>query len=196
LAVEYSEYIAILRRGGVVACPTETFYGLLADAGDTGAVLRVVAMKGRGAGDPIAVLLPSVDSVSMVASEFPDAARRLADEYWPGPLTLLLRAVEGLPGALTRHGRIGVRVPGPSPALDLVRAFGGPLTATSANRTGQPAAGTDAEVRESLGEEVDGVVPGAAPGGLPSTVVDVTRNPPRVIRAGAVLPESKNGPGR
>jgi L-threonylcarbamoyladenylate synthase len=91
-----------------------------------------------------------------------------------------------VPAALVRDGKIGVRVPGPSPALELCRAFGGPLTATSANRSGEPAARTSAEARAALGDEVDAYVPGEAPGGPPSTVIDVTETPFRLVRAGAI----------
>jgi L-threonylcarbamoyladenylate synthase len=186
--VELDRYVSLLRRGGVVACPTETLFGLLADALNEKAVARVGAIKRRRATDPIAVIVPSLGAALELAAEFPDAARKLAERHWPGPLTLVVRARPGLPAALTRDGKIGLRVPGSSPALDLVRAFAGPLTATSANRTSEPAAVYDEQVRRSLGEEVDAVLPGAAPGGPPSTVLDVTREPPLVVRAGAVEP--------
>jgi L-threonylcarbamoyladenylate synthase len=181
-------YVSLLRRGGVVACPTETLFGLLADALNEEAVARVSAIKRRRAEDPIAVLVPSLEAALDLVVEFPVQARELAGRHWPGPLTLVLRARPGLPAALIRDGKIGLRVPGESPALDLVRAFAGPLTATSANRTSEPAAVTAEQVRASLGDEVDVVLPGSAPGGLPSTVLDATRQPPLVLRAGALEP--------
>jgi L-threonylcarbamoyladenylate synthase len=177
--------VEVLRRGGVIACPTETLVGLLADAENAAAVARVVAIKRRDEA-PIAVLVPSADAVATVAEPLAGRGRALARAHWPGPLTLVVRARAHLPAALVRDGKVGVRVPGPSPALDLVRAFGGPLTATSANRTGEPAARTIAEARAALGDDVDLYLPGESPGGAPSTVVDVTVEPPRVIRAGAV----------
>src|SRR5207245_8165324 len=103
-------------------------------------------------------------------------ARRLMDRHWPGALTLVVREKPGLPrGVIAADGGVAVRIPGPSPALDLVRAFGGPLTGTSANRTGEPPAVTAEEVARALGTDVDWVVPGRAPGGLPTTLIDVTR---------------------
>jgi L-threonylcarbamoyladenylate synthase len=160
--------------------------GLLADARNARAVERVVAIKRRFAPSAIAVLLPGVRTVPMVATEFPAAAERLADEHWPGPLTILLPARDDLPAALVSDGKIGVRVPGESPALELCRAFGGPLTATSANRSGEPPARTADEARAAVGDDVDAIVPADAPGGAPSTLVDATVDPPRVLREGAL----------
>ena len=188
-----SHFVEILRGGGVVACPTETLQGLLADALSAQAVDAVVALKRRGP-DPIALLLPDLAALDQVAESCPEVARELAARYWPGPLTLLVKALPTLPGALVRDGKVGVRVPGPSAALDLVRAFGGPLTATSANLSGQPAARTEAEVRAYFPRGLAGQVAGDAPGGLPSTVVDATGGVLKVIRAGAVaLPPSGSG---
>ncbi|HEX6244385.1 MAG TPA: L-threonylcarbamoyladenylate synthase [Polyangiales bacterium] len=185
-ASERDEFVRILRAGGVIACPTETLQGLLADALDPRAVARVVALKRRG-DDPIALLLPELGAVSgLIEGELPAAARALAEEHWPGPLTLVLRARSGLSPALAPLGTIGVRVPGTSPALDLVRAFGAPLTATSCNLSGQPPARTQAEVLAYFAGQLDGVVPGDAPGGPPSTVVDASGPTLRILRQGAV----------
>lgn len=179
-------FVAVLRRGGVVACPTETLVGLLANALDAAAVAKVVAAKRRGAGEPIGVLVPDLATALKVLREIPAEARTLAEQHWPGPLTIVAYARAGLPEALLRDGKVGVRVPGPSPALDLCRAFGGPLTATSANVSGEPAARTSDEARAALGDAVDAYVPGQSPGGPASTVLDVTEVPFRVVRAGAI----------
>lgn len=185
-AEQLAELVTVLRRGGVVSCPTETLQGLLADALSEQAVARVVALKRRG-GDPIAVLVPDLDSAQALCAEpLPEAALALARQHWPGPLTLVLRARVGLPAALAAEGTIGVRVPGASRALDLVRAFGAPLTATSCNLSGQPPARTEAEVRHYFAGQLDAIVPGDAPGGAPSTVLDVTGATMRVLRQGAV----------
>ena len=184
---EIDRYVKILREGGVVACATETLIGLLADARNEQAVERVVEIKRRGTQSAIAVLIPGVRTVPTVAREFPPAAERLADAHWPGPLTILLPARSDLHPALVHEGKIGVRVPGESPALELCRAFGAPLTATSANRTGEPPARTADEARAALGDDVDAIVPEDAPGGAPSTLVDATVDPPRVLREGAVV---------
>jgi L-threonylcarbamoyladenylate synthase len=184
-AADLAHYVQLLRAGGVVACPTETLVGLLADALSEQAVARVVAIKQRGP-DPIALILPSLEALSRVAEPPSELAISLARKHWPGPLTLIVRALPGLPAPLVRNGTIGVRVPGDSPALALARAFAGPLTATSCNPTGQPAARTEADVRGYFPNELDGIIPGDAPGGLPSTIVDATGAAPKVIRVGAI----------
>lgn len=183
--MDLAHYVEILRRGGVVACPTETLQGLLANALDPAAVQRVVQVKQRGP-EPIALIIPSLEALDLVAVEVSSASRVLAAKHWPGPLTLLVRAHPTLAPELVRDGKVGVRIPGPSPALDLVRAFGAPLTATSCNPSGQPPARTEAEARGYFVNVIDDFVPGDAPGGAPSTVVDASVDPPRVIRAGAI----------
>jgi L-threonylcarbamoyladenylate synthase len=185
-ALDLAPYIALLRRGGVLACPTETLQGLLADALDPRAVARVVALKRRGP-EPMALLVPDLAAAQALADgALSERALALAAAHWPGPLTLVIKARPGLAPALTPGGTVGVRVPGPSPALALVKAFGAPLTATSCNPSGLPAARDEAEARAYFGDQLDGYVPGSAPGGLPSTVVDVSGPAVRVLRAGAV----------
>lgn len=178
--------VAVLRSGGVVACPTETFVGLLADARNERAVERVCELKGRDAHNPIGVIVPSLEALTSIVTQLSPRAQQLAQQHWPGPLTLVLHAQPQLHAALHRDGKIGVRVPGASPALDLVRAFGSALTATSANLTGQPAARTSDEARTIFGAGLDAVIDGASPGGMPSTVVDATSDTLRVLRAGAI----------
>ncbi len=179
--------VEILRRGGVVACPTETWLGLLADARDEVAIERVAELKRRPSDLPISLLLPNAEAIAEVSAEPPSAASRsLMDEHWPGPLTILVKAAPSLSPRLTRDGKVGVRVPGPSPAAELARAFGHPLTATSANRTGEPPIRCIDELPDSLREGVDAVVPGMAPGGPPSTLVDATLSPMQILRAGAI----------
>jgi L-threonylcarbamoyladenylate synthase len=185
--VELTAYVALLRKGGVLACPTETQMGLLADALDESAVLRVCAMKRRVAGEPIGVLVPSLQAALQIADDPSGEAARLAASYWPGPLTLVMRARAGLPAALLKAGTIALRVPGPSPALELVRAFGGPLTATSANLSGEPPLRSETELRATFGAALAGVVPGAPPGAPASTIVDVTGARRVVLRQGAIV---------
>ncbi len=177
--------LEVLERGGVVACPTETFVGLLADATNPEAVERVAELKGRPAEAPIAVLLPAVSAVDQVATPLPEVADELARTHWPGPLTIVATAKGGLSPWLVHEGKVGMRVPGPSPARELVVAFGRPLTATSANVTGEPPVESVEALASELRERVDAEVAGIAPGGLPSTVVDVTATPFRVLRQGA-----------
>jgi L-threonylcarbamoyladenylate synthase len=178
--------VRVLGQGGVVACPTETWLGLLADALDEKAVERVAELKGRPADMPIALLLPDVQAVADVAQAPSAAARALMEAHWPGPLTILLMAKPGLSPRITRDGKLGVRVPGPSPAADLAQAFGRPLTATSANRTGEPSLRSVEELPVALAQGLDGVVPGVSPGGAHSTLIDATSSPMRILRAGAI----------
>lgn len=177
--------VRMLEEGGVIACPTETWLGLLADAGNPRAIERVARLKGRRADMPIALLLPDQAAVAKVAFEPSDRAQALMRAHWPGPLTILLRAKPGLSPRLVRNGKVGVRVPGSSPASELIQAFGRPLTATSANRTGEPPLRTASELPADLARGLDGAVPGASPGGLASTLIDSTTNPMKILRAGA-----------
>ena len=183
---ELALWVRALREGGVVACATETFFGLLADALDAGAVDRVCALKGRQKGLPVALLLPNVEALDMVSDAVSPAAWQLAQQHWPGPLTLLVRARAGLSPALVKDGTVGVRVPGPSPALQLVQAFGSPLTATSANRSGEPAAQTAQEVQRAFPGGLAAILGTDAPGGLASTIVDTTRSELVVVRQGPI----------
>jgi len=179
--------VEVLRRGGVVACPTETWLGLLADARNEGAIERVAELKRRPADLPIALLLPNAEAIAEVSAEPPSpASRSLIEQHWPGPLTILVKAAPSLSPRLTQDGKVGIRVPGPSPAAELVRAFGHPLTATSANRTGEPPMRSIDELPEALREGVDALVAGLSPGGPPSTLVDATIEPMQVLRAGAI----------
>ena len=185
--MDLARYIAILRASGVLACPTETQMGLLADALDALAVQRVCAMKRRPEGEPLGLLVPSFGVALELAHDDNGAAARLAERHWPGPLTIVMRAREVLPAELLKEGKVAVRVPGPSPALDIVTAFGGALTATSANLSGQPTLSTETELRAVFGQQLAAIVPGTPPGGLPSTLVDVTVDPPRVLRQGPIV---------
>ncbi|MDH5670721.1 MAG: L-threonylcarbamoyladenylate synthase [Myxococcales bacterium] len=183
---ELAPFLEVLRAGGVVACPTETQMGLLADALDGAAVERVVRMKGRGP-EPIGVIVAGLEQALALVEPPPERAVELARAHWPGPLTLVLRARPGLPAALLQDGKLGLRVPGPSPALALVRAFGRPLTATSANLSGQPPIEDAAGLRQAFGDQLGGVVPGR-PGGQPaSTVLDASGETLVVLRPGPVV---------
>jgi L-threonylcarbamoyladenylate synthase len=176
-----------IREGQVVAAASESFFGLLADALDATALQAVFTLKGRATGEPVPVLVRDEDDVALLAAAVPDAARALMAAYWPGPLTLVFRARPEVPDLVCGgSGKIGLRVPGPCPAADVLRLCGRPVTATSANRSGQPPLTLAEDVRATFGEALVHVVPGTAPGGLPSTVVDVTVQPFRILRRGAV----------
>ena len=183
------EAAGIVRRGGVIAFPTETFYGLGACPFDARAVQRLFDLKGRSPRTaPILVLIRSRADLGQLVSEITPAAERLMDACWPGPLTLVFRAAAAVPSVLTAGmGTIGVRLSASSDVQRLLEAIGGPLTGTSANRTGQPPATTVDEVERALGDGVDAILNGGVtPGGLPSTVVDTTVDPPRLLREGRV----------
>jgi L-threonylcarbamoyladenylate synthase len=175
-----------LRRGGVVAYPTETFYGLGALAADAAAVERLVRVKGRPDGKPLPLLGADLSQVEQVAQLSP-LARRLAAVLWPGPLTLVVPARPGLHVAITGGGgTVGVRVTSSPLAAALARAAGGPLVATSANLAGQPPAAAAAALDPALVARLDLVLDGGpTPGGLPSTVVAVEGARLRLLRPGA-----------
>jgi L-threonylcarbamoyladenylate synthase len=179
----------IVRGGGVIAFPTETFYGLGALPFDARAVQRVVDLKDRSRQDaPILVLIRSRADLHTLVSEITPIAERLMEACWPGPLTLVFRASGAVPSVLTAGtGTIGVRLSASPDVQRLLEAVGGPLTGTSANRTGRPPATAAADVERIFGDTVDVVLDGGVtPGGLPSTVVDTTAEPPRLLREGRV----------
>ena len=176
-----------LARGKLVVFPTETLYGLGADARSDAAVERLVAVRGREAGKPILVLVRDVAMAETVAAEMPEGARRLAARFWPGPLTLVLRARPGLSAALTAgSGTIGVRAPGHPAAAAIVDGLGGPVTAPSANPPGAAPPRRLDEARAYFGDGVDVYVDGGELPGGASTVASVEGDEVRVLRAGVV----------
>lgn len=180
--------VSILRSGGLVALPTETVYGLGADAANPDAVARIFAAKGRPTGHPLIVHLPSADVLDAWAEDVPPAARVLADAFWPGPLTMILRRSDRVPDAVT-GGRdtVGLRVPDHPVARALLRAFGGAIAAPSANRYGRVSPTTAAHVAADLGDAVDLVLDGGpCVVGVESTIVDLTGDEPELLRAGGV----------
>ena len=180
-------YVDMLRAGGVLACPTETQVGLLADALNERAVQSICAMKQRPPNEPIPLIVPSLEVALELVRDVSAQAIALATQYWPGPLTLVLRGQARLPAPLLKNGNVALRIPGPSPALDLVTAFGAALTATSANLSGLPPLSTEITLRATFGTSLAGIVSGLPPGGLPSTIVDVTGDQPIVLRQGAIV---------
>ncbi len=182
---------SILRKGGLVAFPTDTLYALGADASNRLAIERLFAAKGRSRKAPIPLLVSDLMMAIQLVGELPDAAIRLATRYWPGPLTLVVQAPRGICTLLTAGtGRIGIRVPDAAVALALIRRFGGPVTGTSANRSGGKDPLDAHEVLRQLGDRVDLVLDGGpVAGGSPSTVVDVTISPPVLVRQGPIRQE-------
>ena len=177
---------AVTQRGEVVAIPTETYYGLGVDPFNPKAVDRLLALKDREPGKPILVLIGSLDQLSSLVQEVSSAASSLIEAFWPGPLTIVFPARPSLPTSLTAGtGNVGVRLSSCRPLCELLERVG-PLTGTSANRTGAPPAQTPEVVQETLRDEVELIVDcGPTPGGLPSTVVEAL-GPLRIVREGAI----------
>ncbi len=183
--------VQAIRRGELVIFPTETVYGLAADAANEEAVRKVFAAKGRGEGHPLSVQIASARMLDQVAGFVSEAARALAEEFWPGPLTLILprsaRISDAVSGGLDT---IGVRVPDHVIALALLREFGGPIVATSANISGQSAPTSAERAIRNLGEAAAlALDSGECRLGVASTVVDVSACPPRIIRQGSISAE-------
>ena len=178
----------ILERGGVIAFPTGSLYGLGADALNASAVDRVFAVKKRTSDKPLLILVPDRKVVFDLAAEVPPAAERLMDRFWPGQVTIVFKAFPELPSNLIAGtGRIGIRLPGHPVARALVSAFGRPITGTSANLSGQGGCHHIDELDAMLIEQLDLVLDaGLLKEGIGSTVVDITGNEPIVIREGVV----------
>jgi L-threonylcarbamoyladenylate synthase len=180
-----------IKAGGVLAFRTDTFYGLGADPFNRVALQKIYALKGRAEGKPLLVIISDAGVAERLVESQAKLFDAFAGRHWPGPITLVGRARDGLPEELTAGtGTIGVRLPDDELLRDFVRAMGGALTATSANPAGQAAARTAQEVAGYFPKGLDLIVDsGPAPGGLPSTVLDVSGPSARLIRAGAVMKE-------
>jgi len=181
------EAVNAVSRGQVVVLPTDTVYGVGADAFDPRAVQALLDAKGRGRQMPPPVLIPDVRTLDGLATDVPGAARSLAAAFWPGALTLIVTAQPSLTWDLGEtHGTVALRVPDHPLALALLRRTG-PMAVSSANRTGRPAATTAADAAEQLGDAVAVVLDGGpTPGNAPSTIVDATGDRLRVVRLGAI----------
>jgi L-threonylcarbamoyladenylate synthase len=183
------EAAAIIRAGGVVAIPTDTLYGLAADPFNDAAIARVFEAKGRSSDRALPLIAADAEQVATRLGLLPRMGRKLATEFWPGPLTLIISAPPALPAIVTAgSGKVGVRVPGHPTARALCRACRSPLTATSANVTDHPPTDDPDEVERTIGGRIDLLLDaGRTPGGPPSTVVDVTGEKPQLVRRGAIL---------
>lgn len=179
---------AVLRGGGLVAFPTETVYGLGANALDAAACARIFAAKGRPANNPIIVHVADIESARQIASTWPEIADLLARRFWPGPLTLVLPKSGQVPSVVTAGGpTVAVRVPAHPVALALLREAGIPIAAPSANRSTQLSPTCADHVLQGLDGRIDLLLDGGpASGGLESTVMDVSRHPPVLLRPGLI----------
>ena len=182
---------AVIRDGGLVGIPTETVYGLAADATNGAAIERLYAVKGRPTEHPSIVHVASVDDARTWSADWPDHAERLARRFWPGPLTLILPAGDRAHAAALGGTRtIALRLPDSPLALQLIEATGTGLAAPSANRFGRVSPTTALHVAEDLGRDVDLILDGGRCGvGVESTIVDLTGDQPRILRPGAITAE-------
>lgn len=189
---DISHAAAVILAEGVVVYPTETFYGLGANPMSSKAIERVYSIKGRDFKKALPLIAADQAAARKVTAQWPRAAERLAEAFWPGPLTLILPAASlVLPRLHAYTGKIAVRVSSHPIAHALSAAVGGLLISTSANIAGQPACKSLAEIPSQLLARVDGLIDaGELPGGLPSTLVDLSSDPPRLARAGRVSWES------
>ena len=192
---DFSRAVDVLAAGELVAFPTETVYGLGANAADPLAVAKIFAAKGRPADHPLIVHLPADDRVGQWATDIPDIAWELMEAFWPGPLTLILKKQDWVPGIVTGgQGTVGLRVPGHPVALELLRRFAqrsapAGVAAPSANRFGRVSPTTAAHVVSELGGRVPLVLDGGACAvGIESTIVDCSRQTPVILRPGHVAP--------
>ncbi|WP_405060794.1 L-threonylcarbamoyladenylate synthase [Kribbella sp. NBC_01505] len=187
LAPAYRAAVDAIEAGDLVVLPTDTVYGLAADAFKSDAVQRLLDAKGRGRDMPPPVLISVVESLDALATDIPDAGRKLCEKFWPGPLTVICHAQGSLMWDLGEtQGTVALRVPDHENTRELLSRTG-PLAVSSANKSGQPAAMDVYDAEEQLGDSVavylDG---GEVTGGEPSTIVDITTETPRVIRLGAL----------
>jgi L-threonylcarbamoyladenylate synthase len=176
----------IIRRGGLVAFPTETVYGLGANALDAAAVSRIYEAKGRPGSSPLIVHVADRGMARSIAAEWPPLADKLAERFWPGPLTLIVRKSPAIPDIVTAGlDSVGIRVPAHPVALELIREAGVPIAAPSANRFMQLSPTTAEHVRSGLGDRVDLILDGGPTVvGIESTVLSLVRQPPAVLRLG------------
>lgn len=186
-----AEAAAVIRSGGLVAFPTETVYGLGADAANAAAVARIFTAKGRPSDNPLIVHVSDRGMLADVVKEIPEKAERLMERFWPGPLTLVLPKLPSIPDSVTCNlPTVGVRMPHHPVALALIRAAGVPIAAPSANRSGRPSPTAAEHVVEDLAGRIDIILDGGETGvGVESTVIDMTVDPPVLLRPGGVTVE-------
>ena len=182
--------VDVIRRGGLVGVPTDTVYGLAGNGLDVGAVEKIYEVKGRPAVKALILLVADIGVAESLCDGFPESARRLADAFWPGSLSLVLRKGAVVPDIVTAGGdTVGVRCPDHPKALELMRLAGVPLAAPSANISGMPSPKSAAEVLHYFDGMIDCVIDGGVcKTGVESTIVDLATESPRILRQGA-LPE-------
>jgi L-threonylcarbamoyladenylate synthase len=185
---QIQQAVAILKEGGVVAYPTDTVYGLGACMTDVTAVDRIFQVKGRPKGMALPVLLADKAQIKEIVAVFPENAQRLAEAFFPGALTIILPKSDYVPDIITGGGKtVAFRIPNHPVPLALIEGLGKPIVGTSANLSGQPSALTAAEVQTQIGDKIDMVIDGGrCPGGIESTVIDLSGDKPSIRRQGAI----------
>ena len=180
--------VEILTSGGIIAYPTETFYGLGADATNEKAIKKVFAAKGRDFKNPVSLIIGQMDDIPPLVQEIPESARKLMAAFWPGALTIVFRASNKISLLLTAGSdKIGLRVSSHPLALKIVLKLKKPLTATSANLSGAPECTLGSQVAQQIGDKIDAIVDlGTTPGNAGSTIIDITCDPPVILREGVV----------
>lgn len=178
----------ILKRGGLVAFPTETVYGLGANALDKTAAKRIYRAKGRPSDNPLIVHIADWEDIFLIAREVPEQAKKLADAFWPGPLTMILKKTDAVPPATTGGlDTVAVRMPDHEIARALIRAGGGYVAAPSANTSGRPSPTTAQHVADDMAGRIEMIIDGGPSGiGLESTIVDLTEGTPVILRPGYI----------
>jgi len=184
---EIEKGVTTLKKGGVIAFPTDTVYGLGADAFNARAVERIYEIKNRARHQQLPLLIADVKQLTALANPIPEIAWFLTRHFWPGGLTLVLEKTDSVPAHLASGPTIAVRIPNHCVCLALIQHLGNPIIGTSANISGQPPALTADEVRQQLAGEIDFVLNGGkCPGGKESTVVDITHDAPAILRQGII----------
>lgn len=180
--------VEVLKRGGIVAYPTDTVYGLGADPLNEKAVARIYEVKNRPRNLPLPLLLADKSDLLKVALIVPEVAWRLVEQFWPGGLTLVVKKNVRVPDSITAGGdTVAVRIPDHPVTIALIRGLGNPIVGTSANLSGKPSPVTATEVSKQLGGRIDLIIDGGrCPGGIESTVVDVSGSSPTIVREGAI----------
>lgn len=179
---------AIISRGGVIAYPTETIYGLGVDTANEQAIRRIFEIKGRNFNNPISVIIGNAEDIYPLVRQVTAAAQKLMDAFWPGPLTIVFESADCVSPLLTANtGKIGIRLSGHDGARRIAQKTGKPITATSANLSGAPECVCASAVATQLGDKIDAIIDlGNTPGTTGSTIIDVTCTPFAILREGAI----------
>jgi len=179
--------IKALKKGGIIAFPTDTVYGLAVDAQNDEAVGKLFKLKKRPSDKAVPIMISDIADIQLVATEFPENARKLCTKYWPGALTVILEKTDTVSSVITGGiNKVGIRIPDHDLVLELLREFGEPLAVTSANISGEEAITDFVQLADKFGRNLDFIIAGTVVHGRVSTVVDFTLNPPRVLREGVI----------